>query len=264
MIAVTQRLEEVGALTAASVFDGFLRRFMHRQHIHAIRLRRRNVGHPGFLIHVGHGRGFVDRYAHAILVVLAQKDHRQFPQRGQVQALVELAVVGAAVAEEDHYHPVFFGALRGQCQPYGDRQVPGDDGITAPEVLADVGKVHRTAASLIYAGFFAVQFRHQALRIQSAHDGMPVIAIMRHDVILRAQRMNCAHGDGFLADVEMQEAADFALLIRSARLFFKAPDQRHFVIPLLQGRHVYCWRLVHSKRFAVRRSLPRFLSRRCN
>ena len=64
---------------------------------------------------------------------------------------------------------------------------------------------------------------------------MAVIAIVRHDVILRAQRVHRAHGDGFLADVQMQEAADLALLIGRARFFFKAPDQHHLPIPLLQG-----------------------------
>ena len=132
-----------GPLAAARVLHGFQRGFVHRQRVHAVDLHRFDVGHARFLVHVRHRRGFVDRHAHAVLVVLAHEHHRQFPQRGQIQAFVELAVVGAAVAEEHHRHAIFLGALRGQRQPHRDGHMPRHDGIAAPEILAS----HRQSAS---------------------------------------------------------------------------------------------------------------------
>ncbi len=260
LIAVAQRLDEIRAFTAGGMFHRFLRGFVDRQRVHAIHFHRRDIGHVGFLVYGCHRRGFIDRHAHTVLVVLAHEDHRQFPQRRQVQAFVELAVVGAAVAEEHHRHFVFLGALGGQCQPHGDGQMPGHDGIPAPEILARIGEVHRAAASPGHAGLFAVQLGHQAFGIQSAHDGVAVIAIVRHDVILRAQRMNRAHRDGFLADVQVQEPADLALLIGHARFFFEAPDQHHLPVPLLQRVQ---FERDGALRLAVGRGLARFLGCCC-
>ena len=51
---------------------------------------------------------------HAIQVILEKEDHRELPQRRQIQGLVELAFVDGAVAEEADDSPVLLPVLDGQ------------------------------------------------------------------------------------------------------------------------------------------------------
>ncbi len=51
------------------------------------------------LLELDLGRGALDRGAHGVLVVLDDVDHRQLPQRGHVEAFIDLALVGRPVAE---------------------------------------------------------------------------------------------------------------------------------------------------------------------
>ena len=49
---------------------------------------------------VGLGLRTLERSAHGVEVVLAEEQHRQLPELGQVQRLVELALGDGAIAEE--------------------------------------------------------------------------------------------------------------------------------------------------------------------
>ena len=48
----------------------------------------------------------LDVHGHAVAVVHAGEDDRQLPDRGQVERFVKRALVGGAVPEEAHHHPV--------------------------------------------------------------------------------------------------------------------------------------------------------------
>ncbi len=66
---------------------------------------------------------------------------------------------------------------------------------------------------------------------------MPVVAVSGYDLIALFQGHLHADDDGFLADVEMAEAADRAHSIELTGLFLETPDQQHvtqrpqFLIP---------------------------------
>jgi hypothetical protein len=49
-----------------------------------------------------HRRHLADRRVFHVEIVLADEDHRQLPDRGEIQRLVERADIGRAVAEEAH------------------------------------------------------------------------------------------------------------------------------------------------------------------
>ena len=73
----------------------------------------------------------------------------------------------------------------------------------------------------------AGQFGHHALGVHSAGQHVPVVAVSGYDLIALFQGHLHPDNDGFLADIEMAEAADGAHAVELTGLFLKAPDQQH-------------------------------------
>ena len=69
--------------------------------------------------------------AHGVEIVLADEQHGQAPEFGEVQALVELALGHGAVAEEAGGNLMPARHLIGKRQTHGQRQTAGDDGVAA-------------------------------------------------------------------------------------------------------------------------------------
>ena len=64
---------------------------------------------------------------------------------------------------------------------------------------------------------------------------MPVIAIGGDDLIARVEGRLHAHYDGFLADIEVAEAADQTHAIELTRLLLKTADEQHVGIEFLRA-----------------------------
>ena len=71
------------------------------------------------------------------------------------------------------------------------------------------------------------QFGHHALGFHSAGQHVPVVAVSGYDLIALLQGHLHADDDGFLADIEMAEAADRTHAVELAGLFLEAADQQH-------------------------------------
>jgi hypothetical protein len=56
---------------------------------------------------------------------------------------------------------------------------------------------------------------------------MAMLAVGGDDGIFRLQRLHRANGDRFLADVEMNEAADLARGVKFDAFFFEAANAQH-------------------------------------
>ena len=98
-IAVGLQLEEDRPLARLGPGQRLLGRAAHRQHVHAVDLDAGDAEALAALVELGLGRRALDAGAHRILVVLDHEDDRQLPQLRHVEALVDLALVGRAVAE---------------------------------------------------------------------------------------------------------------------------------------------------------------------
>ncbi len=75
------------------------------------------------------------RGAHGVLVVLDDIDDRQLPQLGHVEGLVDLALVGGAVAEIGQADAVIAAILVGEGQAGAQRHLGADDAVAAIEFL---------------------------------------------------------------------------------------------------------------------------------
>ena len=83
----------------------------------------------------------------------------------------------------------------------------------------------RAAPPTDAAGALAIELRHGAARIAGPRQVVRVLAVGGDDVVARLRGRDRPDGDGFLADVEVQEAADLALLVGTARRLFETPAE---------------------------------------
>ncbi len=74
------------------------------------------------------------------------------------------------------------------------------------------------------------QLGHHAARAHAASQHVAVVAIAGDHLVALDQRHLHAGDDGFLADIEMAEAADEAHAVELAGLFLEAADQQHVAV----------------------------------
>ena len=102
-----------------------------------------------------------------------------------------------------------------------------DDGIATHEAALAIEHVHRAAHALAHAGGTAEQFRHHFARRRAADQRMRVFAVIADDVVGRADRVEHAGGDRFLAGIQMQEADDIAFGVFLCRPLLEGARQQH-------------------------------------
>src|SRR6185312_11788275 len=226
-IAVGQHLEDERALAGAAPRGRLLAGRLDRAHVHAVDLLARNIERQTALRQVDLGRGARDRRAHGVAIVLDDVDDRQLPELGHVEALVDLALVGGAVAEIGHRDVVVAAIAVGEGEPGAERHLRADDAVAAEEALLDAEHVHRAALALGIAVGAAGELGHDALRVHAGGDHVAVVAIAGDDLVAAFERHLHTDDDRFLADVEVAEAADQTHAVELARLLLEAADGEH-------------------------------------
>ena len=176
---------------------------------------------------VGDGRVALQRGAHAVEVVLDQKENRQAPERGEIHRLAEVAGVRGTVTEHADRDAVFLPVLRGEGQPGGERQVAADDSVAAHEAALGVEDVHRTTPAATGACFLAEQLGHDLVCRGTPGQGVAVGAVGTDQVVVLAHHRGGAHDRRFLADRQVEETAGLCALVLTPGFLLEAPDQAH-------------------------------------
>ena len=166
--------------------------------------------------------------------------NRQLPKRGQVERLVELSFVGRAVAKEASGDTRLAFHLVGQGKANGDRQATTDDGVPAVESPLRRKQMHRTATATRATVGLPVHLGHDLSSGNAANQGMAVLPIGRHDVVVLTQRVQSPHRDGLFADVKVQEPADLLLRIELRALLLEPSNANHVAQQARGPRHVRC------------------------
>src|SRR5690606_25230592 len=221
-IAVGHHLEDVRPLAGARMLDGALRRLADETHVHAVHLLARDVEGAAALREIGGGGGAGHRGAHGIAVVLDDVDDRQVPELGHVEALIDLALVGGAVAEIGEADGVLAAILGGEGEAGAGRDLGADDAVAAVEAVLVTEHVHGAALAGGEAAAAAGELGHDALGIHAEHQHMAVIAIAGDRGVVVARGHLDAGDDGFLPDIEVAKAADQAHAVHLPRLFLEA------------------------------------------
>src|SRR6185437_15839358 len=98
------------------------------------------------------------------------------------------------------------------------------------EAFLDAEHVHRAAFALGIAMAATGQFRHHAFGVHAAGDHVAVVAVAGDDFVAGFERHLHANHHGFLADIEMAEAADQPHAVHLAGLLLEAADGQHGAI----------------------------------
>jgi hypothetical protein len=107
--------------------------------------------------------------------------------------------------------------------------------VAAIELVLGREHVHRPALAARDTRTATGQFGHDHLGIDAIGQHVAMVAIAGDDAVVPfVERRLQAHRHGFLADIEVAEAADQAQAIELARLFLEAADQHHLLVELEQ------------------------------
>ena len=177
------------------------------------------------------GGAFLAR-AHGVLVVLDDEDDRHVPEGGEVERFVDGALVGGAVAhvaKAAALEPLVFEGVGESEAQWG---LAADDAVAAPEMFRRGEEVHGAALALGAAGEFALQLGHELAHAHADGEGVAMVAVGGDDVVVLAQQRAGADGDGLLAVVEMEEAADPALLVDAQAAVLEGADTHHVGVEL--------------------------------
>ena len=136
---------------------------------------------------IGLRRGAADRGAHGVSVVLDHVDDRQLPELRHVEALVDLALVGGAVAEIGQADVAVAAVLVGEGEAGAERHLRADDAVAAVEMLLLGEHVHRAALALRQAAAASGQLGHDALRVHAAGEHVAVVAVSGDHLIAVAE-----------------------------------------------------------------------------
>jgi hypothetical protein len=98
--AIGAAFEEIGAAGLADAGDGAAGGGLDGDHVHARRRLRRDAVGGRLGVDVGLGFRAAKGASHGVAIVLADKQHRDVPQFGEVHGLVELALGHGPFAEE--------------------------------------------------------------------------------------------------------------------------------------------------------------------
>src|SRR5581483_2639632 len=248
-IAVGEHFENVRALALAAPFHRLLASGFDRTHIHAVDLLTGKIERSAALRQIDLRRGARDRGAHGIAIVFDHVDHGKLPKLRHVEALVDLALIGSAVAEIGEAHIVVAAVAIGESKTGAERDLCADDAVSTEEALLDGEHMHRAAFAPRVATAASGELGHHTLRIHAAGEHVTVIAVAGDDLVAFLERHLHADDDSFLADVEMAETADEAHAIKLAGLLLEAADQQHVAIGRKLLRLGECRRGVGSVSF---------------
>ena len=230
----------------ARTLDGLAYRVADDDHVVAVDLDARDAVRASLLVQRRDRRTSLHRRAHAEAVVDDHVHHRQLPQRGQVQRLVECADVGGRVAHLADDDVVLALAADRQSCAGGQRNLAADDGVAAHQPLLGAEQVHRAAPAVSYTALAAEQFGHDQLGLNAASDRVAVLAVVRKEVVRRPHAGRQTDASGFFTEIQVTVAADLGALIHLGRLFLETTDQEHQAVVANQllgvssrpGRHL--------------------------
>ena len=101
--------------------------------------------------------------------------------------------------------------------------------------LGLVEHVHRAALALGATGGLAKHLGHARAGVHAAGEGVAVVAVGEHDRVIGVDGGKRADGAGFLADVQVTEAADLGLLVGLGAADLELADEEHVAEPFVDG-----------------------------
>src|SRR6185436_7477654 len=229
--SIGHRLYEKRSLSCTHRLDHPAHQIAHGQNIHPIHSLSLNPVGPGRFRNVLIKRdGSFNRCSHSKAIVLADEDHRKFPQGCQIECFVGLTAGDRPFTEETDGHKVEVLVLGRKCQTCGKRNMASNDSVTTHETARGIHQMHGATFALAQACGFSEQLSHHLARIGTSRKTMPVVTIGANRVVIRSKCRDGPDCNGFFADIEMKESCNLCEGIHLRRFFFESANQEHLAV----------------------------------
>src|SRR5229473_1777456 len=174
-----------------------------------------------------------------VTIVLADEQHRQAPQCGDIQRLVKRAGARRTIAEKYHADVLSALRLRSPRRPRGEREIAGHDTGRPQHAVRCVDQVHGTAATAAQAIPPAQNFGESRLNVAALGEYMAMPAMTRKQHVLTRQLRADTDRHGFLPGGQVRKSGDLARGCEPLYLAFKQaypPECSVHLLPVSQ-----CW-----------------------
>ena len=233
--AVRLAFQQGRPLPGPGARNGLARGLVHREDVVPVHGHARHVVGRGAVRDVLHAAMIGGRRGLGVAVVLGDEHHGQVPDRGQIQAFVQGALFGRAVAEETDRDLIGLPGLGRQPGPARQRRPAAHDAVRPQHPLVHVGDVHGAALTLTDAGRLAVQLGHHALHVHTLGDAVAVAAVRGGHEVRVGQIRADADRHGLFPGVQMHEAGNLPLAELDLDAVLELPDGLHPFVHPQQG-----------------------------
>ena len=174
------------------------------------------------------GRRALLRGAHRVSVVFDDVDDGDFEKGGNVEGFVECALVDGSIAEIGEAAAFLAEIFHAVCETESQGCLSGNDAVATPVILIGSEEVHRSAFTFGAASLLSIKLRHAFFHVHAGGEGVGMAAVCGDVVVVLAAERKGSHGNGFLADVKMKEAAHAAgLLVIGEGDLLETSDPHH-------------------------------------
>lgn len=169
----------------------------------------------------------ITHFKQLTVVVLADQYDGQLPERGHVERLEELPLVGGAVAVEVERDGALLPVPLREGEAAAERHLRADDAVPAVEVGILLVEVHGAALAPGAPVAAAHELGEGGDGVPAAGEVEAVIAVGGDDGVRAGGGSLHADGDGLLAIVEVAEAADELGLVEGVGGDLEAAHEGH-------------------------------------
>src|SRR5579863_461870 len=226
MIAPTIRhaFDEAWPAAGANIVDSLFAGRADLEGIAILDLLCRNLEHARAFARIGLRHSIPDMRINRVMIVLANEQDRQFPQCGEVQALIRDAFIHRAFAEERNDNGFAFARFEREGIANRLRNRRRDDGRRTHHAGADVDEVHRPGFASGAAVALPVEFGNHALEVAAFRKIKRVAAIGAEGDVARLEHTADADRNGFLSNRKMHRALDDVAWVDLDDLFLDPPN----------------------------------------
>src|SRR6266699_3151057 len=226
--AIDRRLDEGGAAILTRALDRFLGCFVYREHVGAVdEYARHAVRRCPFPDHAPGMLPRRQRRLHGVVVVLAEIDHRQLPERSEVQAFGRDPFFDAGFAEKYHANALELPHPRRERRPCRDGDRPADDRRRARHAHFLVDEVHRAAARSGTTVDAAEHLGKHGLEVATLREVVAVGAVAAIEKVGVGERGTASDRGRFLPDHEVDRGLHLVLVVALLDLLLDDPDAQH-------------------------------------
>ena len=225
--AVRPTLQQRGTFTRSRSANCHFSRLRNSKHIISIKFHTLHpiTGRPS--ANLGNPTGVREWDFCRELIVLTDKQHRQFPDAGHVQTFMEGTIIHGTITKKGHRHRSVSKDLRA-VSPAAGLQNTRPDNATGPHHTDLRGEqMHGPATPPRTPGHTTEQFGHQVLWCQPLGQSMPVPTMRAEDTVCGFQMSTDCRGNRLLTYVRVTGAMHQTSLMTARQLLLGLTDDLH-------------------------------------